>query len=54
MRRRYIEINGYNTNLATLLHQEQDAGNIRIIEERPNMFGKNPFFSASVIAWKPQ
>ncbi len=54
MRKRYIEINGYNTNLVTLLHEEQDIGNIRIIEERPCAFGKNPFFSASVIAWEPQ
>ena len=53
MRRRYIEINGYNKNLATVLHQEQEVGNIQILEERPSEFGKNPFFSCSVVTWKP-
>jgi hypothetical protein len=53
MRKRYIELNGYNTNLATLLQQEQEIGNIQILEERPFVFGKNPFFPTSVLAWKP-
>ncbi len=53
MRRRYIEVNDYNTNLITLLHDQQEHGNIRILKETPTVFGTNPLLSASVIIWKP-
>jgi hypothetical protein len=53
MRRRYIEINGYNTNLATILRDEQRCGRIRILREDPAVMGANPLLPASVIAWSP-
>ena len=54
LRRRYIQVNDYNTNLVALLHDQQDRGLIRILEERPTVFGMNPLLAASVIAWIPQ
>lgn len=54
LRRRYIQVNDYNTNLVTLLHDQQERGLIRILEERPTVFGMNPLLAASVIAWIPQ
>lgn len=53
MRRRYIEVNDYNTNLVTVLHQQRDRGVIEILEERPAVFGSNPLLAASVIVWRP-
>jgi hypothetical protein len=54
MRRRYIEVNDYNTNLVTLLHELECAGRIEIIEETPAVFGQNPLLPASVVIWKPR
>ncbi len=54
MRRRYIEVNDYNTNLVTLLHYHQDRGLIKIIEERPAVFGMNPLLPASILVWTPK
>jgi hypothetical protein len=51
MRRRYIQINDYNTNLVTLLHEQQEQGRVKILEERPIVFGLNPLLPASVIIW---
>jgi len=53
MRRRYIEVNDYNTNLVTVLHEQRDRGVIEILEERPAVFGTNPLLAASVIVWRP-
>jgi hypothetical protein len=53
MRQRYIQLNDYNTNLIRLLHEQQDRGTIRILEERPALFGMNPLLPVSVVAWKP-
>jgi hypothetical protein len=53
MRRRYIEVNDYNTNLIKLLHEQQEEGNIKIIKEEPTVFGNNPLLSVSAIIWKP-
>jgi hypothetical protein len=53
MRRRYIEVNDYNTNLVTILHEQRERGVIDIVEERPAIFGSNPLLAASVIVWKP-
>jgi len=53
MRRRYIEVNDYNTNLVTVLHEKRDRGVIEILEERPAVFGSNPLLAASVIVWRP-
>jgi hypothetical protein len=53
MRRRYIELNDYNTNLVTLLHDQEKLGTIRILGEKMAVFGANPLLAASVIAWAP-
>ncbi len=53
LRRRYIEANGYNRNLVTLLHEEAARGRIRLLEETRSAFGTNPLLAASVIAWAP-
>ncbi len=53
MRRRYVDVNGYNLNLMSLLRGCEAAGRIRILEERANVFGANPLLPASVIAWTP-
>jgi hypothetical protein len=53
LRRRYIEVNDYNTNLVTLLHEQREAGRIRILDERRAAFGPNPLLAASVIVWEP-
>lgn len=51
LRRRYFEVNDYNTNLATVLHAAEEARSINILEERRAVFGANPLLPASVIAW---
>jgi hypothetical protein len=53
LRRRYIEMNDYNTNLITILHEQRERGTIDIVEERPAVFGSNPLLAASVIVWRP-
>ena len=53
LRRRYIEVNDCNTNLATLLHEQREAGSVKILDERKAAFGPNPLLAASVIAWEP-
>jgi len=53
LRRRYIEVNDYNTNLVTILHEQREHGVIDIVEERPAVFGSNPLLAASVIVWRP-
>jgi hypothetical protein len=54
MRQRYIELNGYNRNLASLLHEAHRKGMITIVEESPAVFGANPFLPASIIVWSPR
>jgi hypothetical protein len=54
MRKRYIEVNDYNRNLATLLHDQQRKKQITIHLEEPAVFGSNPLLPASVIAWSPR
>ncbi len=53
MRRRYVEVNDYNTNLVSMLHCQQERNTIRIVEERPHVFGSNPLLPASVVVWTP-
>jgi hypothetical protein len=53
MRRRYIQVNDYNTNLVTVLREQSDRGAIEIVDERPAVFGSNPLLAASVIVWRP-
>jgi len=54
MRKRYIETNGYNTNLIELLQGSQRDGKISILEERPAVFGANPLLPVSIVAWAPR
>jgi SAM-dependent methyltransferase len=54
LRRRYIEVNGYNRNMVTLLHEQERRGRIRLVHETRPLFGPNPLLAASVIAWKPE
>ena len=53
LRRRYIEVNDYNTNLVTLLREQSDTGRVRILDERKAAFGHHPLLAASVIVWEP-
>lgn len=52
MRKRYIEVNGYNKNLISVLHQERDQGRIDILVEKKSVFGINPLLPISVVAWR--
>lgn len=54
LRRRYIEANGYNRNLVTVLQEEAARGGIRLLQEKLPAFGPNPLLAASVIAWVPE
>ena len=53
MRRRYIEVNDYNTNLVTLLRDQDKKSRIRILDERPAVYGMNPLLAASILVWSP-
>lgn len=53
MQRRYIALNGYNTNLVDLLKRHQAAGRIRILREDAQVMAVNPFLPASVVVWTP-
>ena len=52
LRKRYIEVNDYNTNIISLLHSQQRLGKIRILEEKPCIFGGNPLLTVSIVAWE--
>lgn len=51
--RRYIETNDYNRNLASMLHEAEERGELEIISEEKNCFGTNPLLPMSVIVWRP-
>ena len=53
LRRRYVELNDYNRNLVSALRGLERAGELRVIAEQPALFGRNPLFPVSVIAWQP-
>jgi hypothetical protein len=53
LRRRYIELNDYNRNLVSLLHQHAAAGAIRILKEVPAVVGVNPLLPISILVWEP-
>lgn len=53
MRHRYIEINDYNTNLISSLYTAQAKNLIRLVDEKPIVFGNNPFLPASIVSWIP-
>jgi hypothetical protein len=54
LRQRYIQANGYNRNLSTILHDHEARGSLEIIRDTPPGFGPNPLLAASVIAWVPR
>jgi SAM-dependent methyltransferase len=53
LRRRYIEVNDYNTNLITLLRAMERVGQVEVLEETADVFGQNPLLPASVVIWRP-
>lgn len=53
MQRRYVEVNGYNQDLFKQLQAAHHRKEIDIQFIEKNVFGENPFFPVSIIAWKP-
>lgn len=53
LRARYVQVNGYNMNLVSVLYTQVRAGRISILEEKPAVFGRNPLLPVSIIAWAP-
>lgn len=53
MRRRYIEVNDYNTNLVSLAHQLAAQGRLEILSERPQLMGQNVLLPVSLLVWRP-
>ena len=53
MRRRYVQLNDYNRNLVSLLRRSEQRGILRIVDERPAVFGPHALLPYSVIAWEP-
>lgn len=49
MRKRYIELCDYNTDMLTILRSSDE---VEIISERRNVIGLNPLLPASIIEWK--
>jgi hypothetical protein len=54
LRQRYIQANGYNRNLSTILHDHEARGALEIVHDSVPGFGPNPLLAASVIAWVPR
>jgi hypothetical protein len=54
LRQRYIQANGYNRNLSTILHDHEAMGSLEILRDSVPGFGPNPLLAASVIAWAPR
>jgi len=53
LRQRYIEVNDYNKNLVTLIHDQHNKGLVKIQLEEKSVFGSNPLLPISVLAWEP-
>jgi hypothetical protein len=51
---RYCQINDYNQSLLSALKKFESDGLIRIIEEKPNLFGGNPLAPISMVKWIPK
>jgi SAM-dependent methyltransferase len=49
MRRRYIDLNGYNRNALGLLQGQAD---VEILSVQENVFGLNPLLSGSIVHWR--
>ena len=52
MCRRYMELNDYTRNLASLIEASQQRGEISL-RTRKNVLGSNPFLPLSVLEWAP-
>jgi SAM-dependent methyltransferase len=52
MRRRYTEMNDYNTNLLTQLKQNDQ--HIQIEHTSSDVFGLSPFNPTSIVEWRPK
>ena len=52
MCRRYVELNDYSRNLATLIEGAADRGEITA-RIRKNVLGSNPFLPISILEWAP-
>lgn len=52
MCRRYMELNDYTRNLASVIEASQKRGEISL-RTRKNVLGSNPFLPISVIEWAP-
>lgn len=53
LRKRYLHLNDYNTNLLTLLKKRESLGDIKIIKEEPCFYGDNCLMPCSFIVWHP-
>ena len=53
MWKKYVKINDYNQTFMTELKEYETAGAIKIIEERPHVFGPNPLAPVSIVKWVP-
>lgn len=53
MQKRYMEINDYNRNFITRLHEAEDGRWLEIIKETPCFIGQNPLLAASLVIWRP-
>lgn len=52
MCRRYIELNDYTANFATIIEDAQRDGTISL-RLRKNVLGNNPFLPLSILEWSP-
>lgn len=52
MCRRYVELNDYTRNLASIFEVSEDQGRISLRMQK-NILGSNPFLPISVIEWAP-
>ena len=52
MCRRYMELNDYTLNLASIIEASQQRGEISL-RTRKNVLGSNPFLPLSVLEWAP-
>jgi len=53
MRKRYLEVNGYNGDLGIVLKGLEKIGSIKILAQQEHFLGANPFIPVSLIIWKP-
>ena len=52
LRKKYIELNDYNTSLFEILSEGVKKEKIEIVEKQKNIFGENCFLPASFVVWK--